>query len=521
MRTRGARVATLLAVSALVAGCGSISPSRPQQTLPEPSIGSQSSSPEPAFASVDCPDEVAVVMIVVPECGYLTVPERRDAPSAIAIRIFVVRIDPPAGVAFPDPVVVVGETLGARIEYGGLAPLAQRTGRTVYLVDRRGTGLSGPRLDCPEVTAAAPAILALQARAPAAAEALDAAVRACRARLTQAGIDVAAYGLHESALDIEALRNALDLEPWNVIGFGSASRLAIEVGRAAPAGVRTMVLDSPVLPNGPAPPFAAQASTHAIAQLEGACGADSQCGLDHPDVAAELQRVVRMLDQDPIALEVELAPGQHGTLVVDGVRFGRAARDLLASNGGADLSGLLASLRAMIDGRLTPNDPVVRILAGTDPLCLGYVPHCMGIEHGSLLTTICADVLPFVDREAELAAGKDVAGMAGVFETNPFFGACEAWDVEPDPRARGSIETDIPVLALAGQFDPFTGPIGAVAASATGLERAVFLEVPNQSYNIFGFDECPRAVRREWLDDPDRMPDTSCFADIRRVRLSP
>ena len=513
-------LATLLAVGGLAAGCLSASPSQLSQSAPPPA-GEPTASAETTFTSVDCPDEVAVVMVVVPACGYLTVPERHDQPDGNTIRVFVIRIEPAEGPTSSDAMVVVGETLGARIEYGGLVQLAQRTGRTAYVVDRRGTGLSNPHLECPEVTAAAPAILALSSRDPDAAAALDAAVRACRARLTAAGIDVAAYGLRESALDIEALRGALGVDPWNVIGFGSASRLVLEVGRVAPAGVRSMVLDSPVLAEGPDPMFATGATEHAIAQLGQACAAEPECASPHPDLAADLQRAMVELDENPASLEVELAPGQRGTVVIDGARFGRAARNLLAVGGGADVDLLLTSLSTALRGDLTPEDPLVQLIVGADPLCLGYVPTCVGIEHGSLLTTICADVLPSVDREAVLSTGKDVPGMAGVFETNPFFAACDAWGVAPDARTSAPIDTAIPVLAMTGQFDPFTGPMAVVEAAGTRLSQALFLEVPNHSYNTFGYDECPRLVRREWLDDLDRVPETGCFAEIRTVQLSP
>lgn len=516
-----AAIVTTLVVGALMAGCSSASPSQSPRTSPSQSAGAPRLSAEPAFETVDCPDEVAVVMVVVPACGYLSVPERHDEPSGNAIRIFVIRIEPAEGAGSGDAMVAVGETLGARIEYGGLAQLAQRTGRTAYVIDRRGTGLSEPRLDCPEVTAAAAAILSVPSRDVGASAALEAAVRACRSRLTEAGIDVSAYGLRQSALDIEALRVVLGLEPWNVIGFGSASRLAIEVGRLAPSGVRSIVLDSPVMPGGPDPMFAAGASAHAIAQLQEACGAEPECAASHPDLTAELQQAVLVLDADPVELEVELTPGQRSTLVVDGVRFGRAARNMLANHGGAEAHRVLTSLSAALEGGLTAEDPLVQLVVGADPLCLGYVPTCVGIQHGSLLTTACGDVLPFIDREAAITAGMDVPGMAGVFETNPFVVACDAWDVAPDPRISDPIESAIPTLAMAGQFDPFTGPIATIEAAATGLSRALFLEVPNHAYNIFGYDECPRLVRREWLDNLDRAPETGCLAEVRTVQVSP
>jgi pimeloyl-ACP methyl ester carboxylesterase len=523
MGRRRGEVAASVGLGVLLAGCSPATPGETPRSSPVPQMSATSSPSGSAYAPVDCPDEVTIVMIVVPACGYLTVPAHHDRRNASTLRIFVIRIEPPDGVDSSDPMVAVGETLGARIEYGGLAILAQRTGRPIYMVDRRGTGLSEPELGCPEVTAAHATMLAVPSRDPRATEALTDAVRACRDRLTEAGTDLSAYGLHESAKDIEVLRTALGLEPWNVIGFGSASRLAIEVGRAESEGVRTIVLDSPVLPEGPDPMFAAGATANAIARLGQSCAADPACADAHPDVAAELARAELVLDEQPARLDVALsAHAQPIAVVVDGVRFGRAARNLLATNGGADIGMLLASLARVNDGGLSVVDPIVQSVARADPLCLGYVPNCVGIEHGSLLTTVCADILPFVDRGADLAAGEDVAGMAGLFETNPFFSACDAWDVAPDPSTSAPIETDIPVLVMAGRFDPFTGPTAEVEAAAAGrLSRGVFLEVPGHSYNVFGFNECPRTVRREWLDDPDHVPDTSCFAEIRNVRLTP
>jgi len=64
--------------------------------------------------TTDCPDEVALVFVVTPACGYLTVPERWEAPNGKTIRIFVARVDPADGVDADDPMVVVGETLGGR-----------------------------------------------------------------------------------------------------------------------------------------------------------------------------------------------------------------------------------------------------------------------------------------------------------------------------------------------------------------------------------------------------------------------
>ena len=520
-KTRRRHLAGRLALIGVLAACSPTTPTAspdapvPSQASTAPASMDPSAAPSnPQLAFTTCPDDVTVVMVVVPTCGFLTVPEDRDESGGRSIRILVVRIEPPGGVEAPDPMAVVGETLGAHAEYGGLAAHAQRTGRIVYVIDRRGTGLSEPALDCPEVAAASRGSLSLPSRDARATSLLIDALAACRDRLIAADVDLSAYGLRESARDVEAVRVALGHRSWNVIAFGSASRLAIEVARVAPEGVRTVVMDSPVLPQGPDPMFAAGATKSVIARVEAACIAAPACGERHPDVARALAQAVDRLDAEPITISVPgLGDGGPTDVPVDGVRFARGVRGVLAWQGGAVIDDLLDSIDAARAGRLTVNDPVLQLLTRDDPLCLGYVPDCTRVVTGSLLATACGDVLPVVDREAALALGAGVPGMAGLFEASPFFAACDTWAVSPDPETGEPIRTTIPILAMVGAFDPFTGPAPDLAGAA-GLEGAVVLEVPNHSYNVFGYNECPRQVRREWLDDPDHVPDTGCFADL-------
>ena len=471
--------------------------------------------------TTDCPDEVALVFVVTPACGYLTVPERWEAPNGKTIRIFVARVDPADGVDADDPMVVVGETLGGRLEYGGLASLAQRTGRVVYIVDRRGTGLSEPVLRCHEVGAARNAILAVPARDPAATSLLTAALRDCRARLVADGIDIEAYGLLSSARDIEALRTELALPPWNVIGFGSASRLALEVARQSPAGVRSIVLDSPVPAQGPDPAFNAAAAAAVMARLAELCESDADCGRAHRDVEAELGALIESLRVEPITLHAG-ATAQASTIVFDDIRASRAIRATLGYEGGRKLSSLLRSIRAASDRTIVPDDPLVRLLTEAGDACVGYFPDCTNVEDGSWLGTLCADVVPFMDRPAALSPTAATAWLAPTFEHSPLFAACDAWAVRPaDPSIAAPVVSDVPALVLVGQFDPYTGPLPELEAALVGLSSATFLEVPNQSYNVFGFNECPRQVRRGWLNDPTAALDTACLADLPPLRLVP
>ena len=55
----------------------------------------------PTFATVDCPDEVAVVILSEHSCGYLTVLEDREKPDGRTIRLFVVRSSHRVGTPLP------------------------------------------------------------------------------------------------------------------------------------------------------------------------------------------------------------------------------------------------------------------------------------------------------------------------------------------------------------------------------------------------------------------------------------
>jgi pimeloyl-ACP methyl ester carboxylesterase len=474
----------------------------------------QSGTDQVAFESVPCPDTVTIVMVVVPACGMLVVPEQREEALGDMIRVFVIRIEPTDGTAAGDPVVVVGETLGNNNEYGGLAQIAQRTGRTVFLVDRRGTGLSEPSLACPEIEALGPSILE-EPTAPTLPDELLEAIDACHARLTGIGIDLGAYGLRDSALDIEDLRVSLGIPEWNLIAFGTSSRLALEAARLHPEGVRSLVLDSPVLPQGPDPMFNVAAAQAAVDQVDALCDAALGCAGGPGQFAAQLEATIARLSEDPLSIETLARDGSQRKVTLDGTRFARATRNILAAEGAQLIPGFVASV---VDGG-PPNDALVALVERDEGLCLGYLPECGRIVHGSVLTTVCADVMPFVDPSA-LPGAAGGAGVEQAFVGNPFAEACEHWPTTAaDSSQIEPIDGDFPVLMMTGQFDSFTGPIEAVQAGSSGLVNALYFEVPNQTYNMFGYNACPRLVRRAWLDDPAAAPDTSCFAEIAPPQL--
>ena len=69
----------------------------------------------------------------------------------------------------------------------------------------------------------------------------------------------------------------------------------------------------------------------------------------------------------------------------------------------------------------------------------------------------------------------------------------------------------VPTLVLRGALDPYSAPLSDVAAATAGAAKVYPLEIPNQSYNVLGYTECPRAIRNAWIDSPTAPPATSCL----------
>ena len=162
-------------------------------------------------------------------CGYLTVLEDRSAPTGgRSSSSSPEQIHPATRRAWPT--LGVGGDIGlgsARASGVGAA----RTKTTAYNLEMRGTGLSRPRLDCPEVDAVAATVAEAWSRDKVVRIAFLDAVAACRKHLTDQGIDVAAYDVSEAAADIIDLRVALGIEEWGLRQQGHDVRFLLEALR--------------------------------------------------------------------------------------------------------------------------------------------------------------------------------------------------------------------------------------------------------------------------------------------------
>ena len=529
MRAYSRLLTAVVSTSLLVAACDAAvpSPSAAPASAPTSALGSPTAF-QPTFEEVPCPEDVTSEVVIPASCGYLTVLEDRSKPRGRTIHLFVVRFDPPGGTTTMDPLIALGQLAG-RDGYGDMSEGGQRTHRVEYLLDPRGIGHSTPSLDCPEVALIGPDIAGLRLRDSNRKSILLGAVTACRDRLVGQGIDIAAYDLAANASDLEDLRNTLGIARWNINTNGDTSRLAFEVARRFPAGLRSLMIDSPSLPSPNFLTLGPASLDVAIGRLVSLCAADPDCAREFPDLAAMIRNASAQLDANPAVLDVTgtvmaITLGHPIRVQIDGAALIRIMRFGLANQGGSAAVRILRTVRTVIDGTLSADNPDVIALASDVGDCFGIFPSCdEGLHLGALYSIVCRDLAPEVD-DGRLRASLDGrAAYADVFSPSPLLAPCDAWGVPP---AQGIVPEPltggVPTLILHGALDPYSATATDIAAAAGDAANLYVIDVPNQSYNALGWTECPRTIRNAWIDALTSPPaDTTCLASIPPIDLAP
>ncbi len=411
------------AVVMALAGCTSGATETPEPAAP--TVGGAASASD--FAAADCPADVASVVVGEVVCGFLTVPEDRSA-AGNDVRLFVTRIKPPE-VKHEDPMFVAGTDLANLPNYGGIAPLAQRVGREVILMDTRGVGHSEPSLACPEVDEIRAATLATATDDEQTRAIFLQAVAACHERLTADGVDLAAYHLAAMAADAEDLRAALGIEEWNVASYGTASRIALEMVRQNPDHVRALLLDSPEVPGADPRLLAVDSTRDSLAAVLAACASDPTCGDAFPDADTLLDRALTALADDPVTVEMAATGQEPVDVLVDDALLLRLLRGMLSDGGSSGALMRAASVPAVLEGSASGRlDQLAGTLGtavvGSPSYCLGYLPKCLP-QHvasmGTAWSVLCRDIAPRHDgAEAARAAGTDEHGSRrGVRHQSP------------------------------------------------------------------------------------------------------
>ena len=495
-------------------------PVQPTDT-PEPEATPRSAArPGAVFEDAPCPFELPPGQAegVTVDCGFLVVPENRANVDSRDIRLAVAVLRHPEGAPEPDPIIYLeggpgGSALKTRIpSLGAFFQPMFEANRDIIVLDQRGVGLSEPALDCPEYTELYLDLLDFEVDG----ELLDPQERldlevgtflACAERLS-AVADLSAYNTAANAADVNDLRIALGYDKVNLWGGSYGTRLALEVMRDFPEGVRSAVLDAPYTPEVDIYVETPSSFDRSLAGLAEECSADPACNGAYPNLRAVFVGAVEALNQSPASLSL-LHPltGDELSVLVDG-------------DGLAELM-----FRSLYDTAMKPVLPQAiyeaaegTVTAFSRTAAIDILRQELIRSWGMYFSVLCNEEIPYSatweEFEAALAGYPEFAGFFASFEVGGLaYRVCPEWGAgKAHARENEPIVSEIPALVLTGQFDPIVPP-GWGQQAAQMLTNGYFYEFPGVGHGVSGV-ECPHRMVLAFLEDPIVAPDASCIAEM-------
>lgn len=446
------------------------------------------------------------------QCGYLIVPEDRTQPDGNQIRLHVAIFPTLSDNPSPDPVIYLDGGPGGdaleRIDFffeDDFAPFLEE--RDFIMFDQRGTGFSEPGLACEEVSELTLETLDDDVTDEENTELTLTALEACRQRLMAEGINLAAYNSVENAADLNDLRIALGIDEWNLFGISYGTRLALVSMRNHPDGIRSVILDSAFPPQVNLTEEMPVNTSRAFNVLFENCQLSDECNAAYPDLESRFFALVDGLEAEPITIQVtDFFKGDQYDALVDGDSFFSVIFQGLYSE---EIIPLLPQLIADTEAG---NYTLLGLLISNDITTLDF------FSIGMYFSVLCREEIAFEEVADVETAVATVPEYAQFFEdTDANFEICALWNngigesVETLP-----VNSDIPTLIMAGEFDPITPPVWGEITAQT-LPNSFYYLYSQAGHAVSTSGECPRQMVMDFLNEPTVAPDATCIAETAGV----
>lgn len=453
--------------------------------------------------------EPTACAVTVPEtekqsvrCGYLVVAENRRRKESRSIRLPVIILKSSSANPSPDPVL---RTLGGP----GVSSLRMVRGRQaspwlkerdMIIFEQRGTLHAQPKLDCPEVDAAKIQNAKLNSDDKTATRREAEAAKACHSRLLREGVDLSAYDSVQSASDIEDLRRVLGYEKWNLYGVSYSARLMLEVMRAYPQGIRSVVIESVLPPSVNYDETGVDGALRSLDALFTNCAADAGCAQAYPRLEKVFYELVRQANKKPVQLSVKPQnTDEPVTLLLTGNDITTWMLDYILSAGPNEILAAPSQVYQMLSGDYSP----LKAYAESKVRPEGYM-------WGMRYSVWCREEMPFEKRQKIAAQSRSHTQLRG-YKINSMVEICDAWRVAPaDRSANEPVTSDIPTLILAAEYDAYTPPAWGRLTAQT-LRNSYYYEVPGVGHGPGFASGCALRMAAEFFLDPTKRPNSECL----------
>lgn len=273
-----------------------------------PLIAAGGADPRYPVTATACPRPLAPFEIEgrTVACGKISVPEDHENPEGrridLAFMIYKSHSLSPA----PDAVVHLhggpGVGIVARTSITTTFFEHLRGRRDVVAFDQRGVDQSASAESrCFDTLASDPEALVQATKGLGDTVALTRKMtHACLDEIAASGADITKINTWQNAQDVQAVMRTLGYPTYNIYGISYGTKLGQEVMRAAPEGLRAVVLDSVAPVQVPIYDTLALPHAEAIQGIFDACTADAKCAAAYPDLKNRFWALFNKLEAQPI-----------------------------------------------------------------------------------------------------------------------------------------------------------------------------------------------------------------------------
>jgi pimeloyl-ACP methyl ester carboxylesterase len=420
-------------------------------------------------------------------CGKLDVPENWRAPKGQRIRIafaYIAAAKTSSGNA-PMMFLTGGPGVSAFAAVGSLEQLPSLADRDVIAVEPRGYGYAEPALVCPD-------------RFEKLAE--------CQAHFKRKGVDVEQYNVTNAAHDLEALRRALRITRYDVLGVSFGTNRALLQARLYPQPIRAMILDSPYPPQANYG-YNRASALNAFGYVADTCRAEPACNTAFPDLRQRFIDALRRAEAAPETVD--------GVTLDGGTLFAKIYHQLYETP-------TLANTPRLIDlaarGKYAE---LLKALGAGYPTTPGFDP-ARAFASGLNASVECADDIPFADGPDTRVAFRapwpdDIVKMIRPEGWN-YDRICRDWPVRTSvPAVAEPVSTSIPALIMVGRFDPATPPEFAEAMALRMPNSTILVNRSASHAVVTSGHACVYGAIDAFLAAPMATLDLSCTETIPDV----
>ncbi|WP_264530597.1 alpha/beta fold hydrolase [Flavobacterium sp. N502540] len=445
------------------------------------------------------------------EWGFLTVPENWDKPTGKTVKIAVAVLKSISKNGDSNPVVYIDGGPGS----GGLSgvwpwlnhPL--RKNSDIVLFDVRGTGRSLPKF-CPDLGKKFLEILAKNQNSTQDEQQKTIASLECKQDLLNRNIDITAYNSNSIVKDLNALKNALKYDKWNVYGVSYGTYTAQVYANAFPQDIKSLTLDSSISDISQYYNRNTENYMSSLKKVFNACENDPNCNQQYPNLQAAYYETIERLEKKPVTVKVDQRIIPSGRFTYNAEDFKIAIQQSLYQKRLIEVIPLL--ITEFNKGNKSTLSSLVAAFSGA-----------LGLDYGQYYCVSCNEAVPN-NSISEFNKGarnyKELKGGLSFYKSD--FVVCDKWNlgVNKQPtlvNLSNLSKLTIPVLVFAGAFDPITPALNG-KITVDRFKNAFLVNAPISGHTP-GFSLVGVQIAEEFIKNPLRRPNTKELDSDNKVHF--